>query len=75
MQLIELRVGEPLRDVLWRCRESGMSARAIGERLDVPPGTIQRWLVRFHLDDASLIRKALQGGSDAPGADGRASAT
>ncbi len=60
MRLVELRVGESLPELLRQCREQGMSARAIGERLGVAPGTVQRWLARFDLDDASLIRKALQ---------------
>jgi hypothetical protein len=59
MQLVELRIGQPLPLQLRRCREDGLTARAIGLQLGVAAGTIRRWLVRFQLDDASLIRKAL----------------
>ncbi len=75
MRLVELRAGEALPDLLRRCREDAMTARAIGERLGVAPGTVQRWLVRFDLDDASLIRKALQLGLVEPTSRGPADAT
>jgi hypothetical protein len=74
MQLVELRVGEALPDLLRRCREEAMSARAIGDRLGVAPGTVQRWLVRFDLDDASLIQKGLHVDSANPTTRGPASA-
>ncbi len=73
MRLVELRAGEALPDLLRRCREEAMSARAISDRLGVPPGTVQRWLVRFDLDDTSLIRKALQVGPAEPSTRGPAS--
>jgi hypothetical protein len=60
MRLVELRLGQPIRDLLRGLRTNGASVGDMSERLGVPSGTVYRWLVRFELDDASLIRKALE---------------
>ena len=56
---MELQFCEPLPDVLRRLRGEGLSAAAVADRIETPYRTVQRWLVEFELDDASLIRKAL----------------
>lgn len=38
--------GQNIRKQAHKLRESGMSHRAIGERLGVPHGTVSRWLGR-----------------------------
>ena len=55
-------------DLLRDLRAQGLATTDIADRLEVPPGTIYRWLVLFGLDDASLIRKALTPGRPAEAA-------
>jgi Homeodomain-like domain len=62
MRLVELRFGSSVPDLLRELRVEGLNVGEVAERLDVPYSTLRRWLVRFELNDASLIRKALQDG-------------
>jgi DNA-binding IclR family transcriptional regulator len=62
MQLVELRFGSSLPDLLRQLRTDGLNAVQVADRLDIPRGTVHRWLVRFDLNDASLVRRALRAG-------------
>ncbi len=62
MRLVELRFGTPVPDLLRDLRTDGLNVGQVADRLDVPYSTLRRWLVRFDLNDASLIRRALKGG-------------
>ena len=66
MRLVELRFGSPVPDLLRRLRTEGLNAGQVARRLDIPHSTVQRWLVRFDLNDTSLIRSALRGGVGEP---------
>lgn len=63
MRLVELRFGCSVPDLLRLLRVEGLNAGEVAERLDVPYSTLHRWLVRFELNDASLIRRALHVGA------------
>jgi DNA-binding IclR family transcriptional regulator len=60
MRLVEHRFGRSIDDLLRALRVGGATEGEIAAQIGVPAGTVHRWLVRFELDDASLIRKALQ---------------
>ena len=60
MRLIELRFGSPVPDLLRQLRTDGLNVGEVADRLEVPYSTVRRWLVRFDLNDASLIRRALR---------------
>jgi hypothetical protein len=62
MRLVELRFGSSLPDLLQQLRTEGLNTGQVAARLDVPPSTVHRWLVRFGLNDASLVRRALRTG-------------
>jgi hypothetical protein len=66
MRLVELRFGSSVPDLLRQLRTEGLNAGQVAERLDVPYGTLHRWLIRFELDDSSLIRRALRTGDGGP---------
>jgi hypothetical protein len=68
MRVVELRFGSPVPLLLHQLRREGLRASEVARWLDLPYGTVHRWLVRFGLDDASLVRRALH-------ADGQGSAT
>lgn len=62
MRVVELRFGSSVPDLLRQLRTEGLNACQVAARLDVPPSTVHRWLVRFDLNDASLIQRALRPG-------------
>jgi DNA-binding IclR family transcriptional regulator len=62
MRLIELRFGSSVPELLRQLRMEGLNTGQVAERLDIPYSTVHRWMVRFDLNDASLIRRALQAG-------------
>jgi hypothetical protein len=59
MRLVEIRFARPIADLLRELRSEGLTVGQIAERVDVPYGTVHRWLREFGLDAASLIRQAL----------------
>jgi len=60
MRLVELRFGSSVPDLLRQLRAEGLNTGQVANRIDVPYSTLRRWLVRFDLNDASLIRTGLQ---------------
>jgi transposase len=54
------QVGISIEDLLRDLRGQGLNVGAIAQRIDVPYATARRWLARYGLDDASLIRRALE---------------
>jgi hypothetical protein len=60
MRLVELQFGTSIEDLLLDLRCQGLNVGAIAERIGVPYATARRWLARYGLDDASLIRRALE---------------
>lgn len=62
MRLVELRFGSSVPDLLRQLRTEGLNAGQVAERLDIPYSTLRRWLVRFDLNDSSLIARALRSG-------------
>jgi hypothetical protein len=71
MRLVEIRFARPIADLLRDLRSEGLTVGQIAERVDVPYGTVHRWLREFGLDTASLIQQALAASQahapDAPG--------
>jgi len=65
MRVVELRFGASVPGLLRRLRAEGLNGVQVARRLDIPTGTARRWLVRFGLDDASLIRSALRAATPA----------
>src|SRR6266700_615127 len=59
MRVVELRFGTSVPILLRELRIEGLNGVQVAGRLDIPYGTLRRWLVRFGLDDASLIRRGL----------------
>ncbi len=59
MRLVEIRFAQPIADLLRDLRSEGLTVGQIAERVEVPYGTVHRWLREFGLDTASLIRHAL----------------
>ena len=59
MRLVEIRFARPIADVLRDLRSEGLTVGQIAERVEVPYGTVHRWLRGFGLDATSLIRQAL----------------
>jgi transposase len=59
MRLVELRFERPIGELLRELRAEGLSVGQIALRVDVPYGTVHRWLREFRLDAASLVRQAL----------------
>jgi hypothetical protein len=66
MRLVELRFGSSVPDLLRQLRNQGLNAGQIAERLEIPYSTVHRWLVKFDLNDASLVRRALRSGAGEP---------
>ena len=55
-------LADPMRqDLVQLLARAELNVGEIAERVEVPYGTVHRWLTRFGLDDAALIRKALAG--------------
>jgi hypothetical protein len=73
MRLVELRFGASIAELMRRLRREGLNAVQVADRLDIPYGTLHRWLVRFELNDASLIRRALEASDERPPGTGSAS--
>ena len=48
--------------MLRQLRGEGLGALAVASKVEMSYRTVQRWLVEFELDDATLIRKALAKG-------------
>jgi hypothetical protein len=61
MRLVEMRFGRPIADLLRDMRATDQSVSAIADRLEVPYGTVHRWLREFGLDASSLIRQGVAG--------------
>ncbi len=59
MRLVEIRFARPVADLLRDLRSEGLTVGQIAERVEVPYGTVHRWLREFGLDTASLVRQAL----------------
>ena len=66
MRLVELRFGSSVPDLLRQLRTAGLNAGQVAERLEIPYSTAHRWLVRYDLDDASLVRRALRSEAGVP---------
>ena len=60
MRLVELRFAVSIEDLLRNLRGQGLNVGETADRIGVPYGTARRWLERYGLDDASLIRIALE---------------
>jgi Homeodomain-like domain len=67
MRLVEVRHGVPIQALLTDLRKAGLTTAEIARRVEVPYGTVYRWLALFGLDDGTLIRQGLDigpGGRD-----------